>query len=102
MTIRAADFRVQTAKGESGLAMIELGDCANRLPSLRRMAVLARDIQFPVRTMGLFLRRLSAIGREHTQMQNYQQLRQYENSSQHCSIPGFGIDRVCCAREIPL
>ena len=72
MAIRAADFGMQTTQGESRLPMIELRDCADRLPSDCRVAVLAGDIQFSVRTMGLFLRGgLPAIDRECAQMQDH-------------------------------
>lgn len=72
MAFRAADFGVQTTQREARFSMIELRDCADRLPSDCRVAVLAGDIQFSVRTMGLFLRGgLPAIDRECAQMQDH-------------------------------
>lgn len=72
VAIRAADFRVQPAQRKSCLAVIKLGNRSNRRPSLRRVAILARDIQLSVWAVGLLLRPgLSAIEREHSQMENH-------------------------------
>jgi len=77
MTIRAADFRVQSAQRKACLAVIKLGNRSNRRPSLRRVAILARDIQLSVWAVGLLLRPgLSAIEREHSQMENHHQRRE--------------------------
>ena len=84
MALGTTDFGVQSTQGKTCLAMVELRNGANGFPALRRVAVLARDIQFSVRTVGFFLRRLPAIGRGglrivgrvDAQMQNDHPLRQ--------------------------
>lgn len=84
MAIGTTDFGVQSAQGETGFAMVEFRNGANGFPTLRGVAVLARDIQFSVRTAGFFLGRLPAIGsgarrivgRVDAKMQNDHQLRQ--------------------------
>ena len=77
MTIRAADFRVQSAQRKACLAVIKLGNRSNRRPPLRRVAILARDVQLSVWAVGLLLRPgLSAIEREHSRMKNHHQRRE--------------------------
>lgn len=51
VALLAHDFCVHAAQRILRLAVIELGDIANRLPSCERMAVLARDVQRTMRTM---------------------------------------------------
>lgn len=76
MTIHAADFRVHPAQRKTCLGVIKLGNCPDGFPALRRMAILAGDIQLSVWAVGLLLRSgLSAIEREHAQMENHHQLR---------------------------
>lgn len=50
MALRAHDALVHSAKGKLGLIVIEFGNAADRLPSERRMAIGAGQIQRAVRT----------------------------------------------------
>ena len=51
MTFGAGDRLVHSAQRILRLVVIEFRNGANRLPRIRRMAVLARDIQVSVRTV---------------------------------------------------
>ena len=77
MAIRAADFRMHPAQRKTCLAVIKLGNRSNRCPSLGRVAILARNIQGPMWTVGFLLGPgLSAVEREHSQMKNHHQRRE--------------------------
>ncbi len=52
VTRHARHFLVHAAQRIPGLVVIELRNAANGLPSAERVAVLARDVQRPVRTTG--------------------------------------------------
>lgn len=53
MTLGAGNALVQTAERKLGLVMIELRNAANRFPSSRGVAILARKVQIAVRTSGV-------------------------------------------------
>lgn len=52
MTRHARHFLVHAAQRISSLVVIEFWDTANRLPAAKRVTVLARGIERPVRTTG--------------------------------------------------
>ena len=77
MAIRAADFRMHPAQRKTCFGVIKLRNGSNRLPSLGRVAILARNIQGPMWTVGFLLGPgLSAVEREHSQMKNHHQRRE--------------------------
>jgi hypothetical protein len=49
VAVAARDFRMPSAQREIGLTMTEFGLPSNRLPANCRVAVLARNVEFPVR-----------------------------------------------------
>ena len=50
MALRAGNVLVHAPQRKAGFVVIEFRNCADRLPSHRGMAVLARDVQVAVRT----------------------------------------------------
>jgi len=56
MALRAGDLLMHTAQREAGLVVVELWHAADRLPSAKRVAVLAENIQVAVRAAGLGVR----------------------------------------------
>lgn len=52
MTPRTGDLRVQAAQGKMRFVVIELHHVSKGLPSCKRVAVLAWDVQSPMRTAG--------------------------------------------------
>jgi len=54
VTLDASDATVHTAQRIARLVVVELGNCSNRLPAIRGVAVLARDGQIAVWTTRAF------------------------------------------------
>jgi hypothetical protein len=54
VTLGAGDGRMHTAQRIARLVMVELGNCSDRPPAIRGVAVLARDSQAAVRTVPPF------------------------------------------------
>jgi len=71
VTLDASDAGVHTAQRIARLVVVELRNCADRLPAIRGVAVLARDGQIAVRTTRAFGGLRSSASRERGKREHY-------------------------------